>query len=137
MIGRGAKPLPRSNRPRRNSLATSGYSVTTDCKPISSSLSQQPKGEHEMKFTVRLITVAALALPLAGCFSGGGGYTRVTGDTAMQAAQAQCKAEAAASVADSPNYALGGGVIGVITRSNKQDAIAEGCMARHGYLAAQ
>ena len=82
---------------------------------------------------LKMLAVCMVSAMLGACVSDGS-YTRATTGDAMQTALAECKAEGSASVADSPNYALGGGVIGVITRSNKADSITEGCMARHGYV---
>jgi hypothetical protein len=83
----------------------------------------------------------SLAAILSGCAtqSGGLNYARVDGapinEAQMRAVLAQCQAEAAKSVGD---YVPGEGPVpwaaGVLSRSSKETTIANGCMARNGYL---
>ena len=82
----------------------------------------------------------AFGLLLVGCASQPAGYLRADGKSSdpsqMQLVLAQCRGEGATAVAD---YVTGEGAIpwaaGMASRSSKETAVINGCMARNGYLA--
>ena len=87
----------------------------------------------------------AMAIALGGCaaqYMNASMYTRTDGrpvDPAQQqAAIAQCKGEGATAVRD---YVTGEGfgpwVAGMFSRSSKEEAVVNACMARNGYIHAQ
>lgn len=85
----------------------------------------------------RVIFVGFLAL--AGCASQPGSYYRADGradDAQLRLVLAQCRGEGAAAVGD---YVTGEGPIpwafGQASRSSKETAVVNACMARNGYLA--
>jgi hypothetical protein len=86
-------------------------------------------------------TVPCAAILLSGCVSQPTApYSRVDGrpiDSAqMRAVLAQCQGEGAVAVGD---YVTGEGAIpwavGTFSRSSKESAVVNACMARNGYLA--
>jgi hypothetical protein len=90
---------------------------------------------------MRIARVIVVALLLSGCATQPSVLhcARVDGapinEAQMRAVLAQCQAEAAKSVGD---YVPGEGPVpwaaGVLSRSSKETTIANGCMARNGYL---
>ena len=82
-----------------------------------------------------------LGFALAGCAApSAGGYFKsdgtVTNPSQVQLILAQCRGEGAAAVGD---YVTGEGPIpwafGQASRSSKETAVVNACMARNGYLA--
>jgi hypothetical protein len=89
----------------------------------------------------KLLILGTVGLALAGCASAGSrGYIRADGRPAdalqTRAMLAQCKGEGATAVVD---YVGGEGAIpwavGLGSRSAKESAVVDACMARNGYVA--
>jgi hypothetical protein len=88
---------------------------------------------------VKITFLCALVLLSACASQPTGPYSRVDGRPAdpnqMRAVLAQCRGEGAVAVGD---YVTGEGAIpwavGTFSRSSKESAVVNACMARNGYL---
>lgn len=91
---------------------------------------------------MRTMLAMPLCLVLTGCVTTSSNYARTDGrlvdQTQARSTLAQCQGEGAQSVLD---FGVGGGLVGFtagqITRSQKETAVTNACMARNGYITTQ
>jgi hypothetical protein len=95
-----------------------------------------------MKTRFALLAAACLLSSCASQQATSSSYVRTDGlrgdPNQQQAVLAQCKGEGAVAVADAV-YAAGPvpWIAGMATRSSKEAAVTDACMARNGYIVAQ